>query len=159
MEVQESGLTAKAVKALPAALQNELNFICSRIGREDKLSATTAQIARFDELRAMLEFDPAGTDFANLRARMSAMGGSLSRTHPDDGPVRFLVGYRNIYDCYYAEDTLAEVATRVKEEEADFSKWLDYARKLAVWKDGVAARKARKAARAAIAKAKEGGAA
>lgn len=146
-----------AVRTLPAALQTEFMLICSQVGREDKLSATTAQLARFNELRTHFEFDPAGTDWDNLRARIAAVGGRLTRTHPDDGPVQFLLGGCHDFGSLWWEDTLAEAIAVIEKEEAEFAVALDYARRLAVWKDGVAARKARKAARASLGGAGEVG--
>jgi hypothetical protein len=142
-----SGWT-RCIKTLSAADQTELDRLCNAIRRDDQASASTAQIARYEEIIGTLNIERGATDWASLRARMNAMGGSLSRTHPDDGPIRYVIeGWGG--SIVWTQDTLDEVIAEVVEDEAKFLASLDYARKLAAWKEGVAARKARKAACAA----------
>ncbi|NDZ12073.1 hypothetical protein C7T35_15295 [Variovorax sp. WS11] len=142
-----SGWT-RCITTLTATDQRELDRLCNAIRRDDQASASTAQIARYEEIVGTLNIEPGATDWASLRARMNAMGGSLSRTHPDDGPIRYVIeGWGG--SIVWTQDTLDEVITEVAEDEAKFVETLDYAKKQAAWKKGVAARKARTAARAA----------
>jgi len=135
------------LRVLSAAEQRELDCICLAIHRgDDARGATTAQIARFEEILGTLNIEPGATDWASLRARMNAIGGSVARTHPDDGAVRYVFTTWG-GSILWTEDTLTDAIAEVASEEAEFVQKLDYARRLAVWKDGVAAKKARKAAR------------
>lgn len=155
MSFEQSHLPALDAAAAPAAvgilsaeLQSEVDWLWVAVRREDKLSATTAQIARLEELLKDITFEPGATDWPSLRARMNAIGGGLVRTHPDDGPVQYVFGTW-AGSIAYVRDTLDEVIAEVAEEEAKAAWALDSGKGHAAWKDGVAARKARKAARAA----------
>ncbi|MET3915125.1 hypothetical protein ABID97_001907 [Variovorax sp. OAS795] len=144
-----NGTALPEVRVLDAAAQREVDSLWLLVHREDKWSANLAQIARLESLLQGIVFTPGATDWASLRARMNALGGSVARTHPDDGPLRYIMAIRDA-SIVYERDTLDEVIQEVADEEVEAAWALESGKGHAAWKAANEARKARKAARMGV---------